>query len=101
MVTSLPLISCKDGVCFSSVLNKHHQGNFDKHDVWHSSSPLQLIHSDSCDPLSFSSFSTFKYFLTFIGDLCMHTRIYFLKLKSENFDMFLAYKFLVEKQYRY
>jgi hypothetical protein len=45
------------------------------------------------------SFSGFKYFLTFIDDFSRCTWVYFLKLKSEVFDMFLAYKALVEKQY--
>jgi hypothetical protein len=39
-----------------------------------------------------------KYFLTFIDDFSRHTWVYFLKLKSEVFDKFLAYKALVEKQ---
>ena len=40
-------------------------------------------------------FSGFKYFLTFIDDYFRCTWVYFLKLKSEVFDMFLAYKALV------
>ena len=43
-------------------------------------------------------FSGFKYFLTFIDDYSRRTWLYFLKLKSEVFNMFLAYKALVEKQ---
>jgi hypothetical protein len=31
MVTGLPLVSCRDGVCVSCVLDKHHQDSFDKH----------------------------------------------------------------------
>jgi hypothetical protein len=30
MVTGLPLVSCRDGVCASCVLGKHHRDNFDK-----------------------------------------------------------------------
>ena len=30
MVTGLPLVSCKDGVCASCVLGKHHRDSFDK-----------------------------------------------------------------------
>ena len=44
-------------------------------------------------------FSGFKYFLTFIDDYSIRTWVYFLKLKSEVFNMFLVYKVLVEKQY--
>jgi transposase InsO family protein len=57
------------------------------------------VHSDLCGPLPAVSFSVFKYFLTFIDDYSRRTWVYFLKLKSEVFDMFLAYKALVEKQF--
>jgi transposase InsO family protein len=49
-----------------------------------------------CGPLSSPSFSGFKYFLNFIDDFTISTWVYFLKLKSEVFDKFLAYKALVE-----
>ena len=98
MVTGLPLVSCKDGVCSGCVLGKHHRDSFDKRASWHASAPLQLVHSDLCGPLPSASFSGCKYFLTFIDDFSRRTWVYFLKLKSEVFDMFLAYKALVEKQ---
>ena len=97
MVNGLPPVSCRDGVCASCVLNKHHRDNFDKRASWHASGPLQLIHSDLCGPLS-SPFSGGKYFLNFIDDFSRHTWVYFLKIKSEFFDKFLAYKALVEKK---
>ena len=84
--------------CPGCVLNKHHQDSFEKHASWHTSAPLQLVHSDLCGPLPTVAFSGFKYFLTFIYDYSRRTWVYFLKLKSEVFDMFLAYKALVEKQ---
>jgi hypothetical protein len=98
MVTCLPMVSCKDGVCSDCVLRKHHRESFDKRASWHASAPLQLVHSDLYCPLPAVSFSGFKYFLTFIDDYSIRTWVYFLKLKSEVFDMFLAYKALVEKQ---
>jgi hypothetical protein len=99
MVTGLPPISCRDGVCTGCVLDKHHWDNFDKHASWHASSPLQLVYSNLCGPLSSTSFFGCKYFLTFIDDFSRRTRVYFLKLKGEFFHKFLAYKDLVEKQY--
>ena len=98
MVTSLLMVSCKDGVCSSCVLGKHHRDSFDKHASWHASVPLELVHSDLCGPLPSTSFSSFKYFLTFIDDYSRPTWVYFLKLKTKVFNMFLAYKALVEKQ---
>jgi hypothetical protein len=62
---------------------------------------LTNIHSDLCGPLSSPSFSRCKCFLTFIDDFSRRTWVYFLKLKSELFDKFLAYKALVEKQSRH
>jgi transposase InsO family protein len=98
-VTGLPLVSCRDGVCVSCVLDKHHQDSFDKRASWHASGPLQFFQSEFYGPLSSPSFSGCKYFLTFIDDFSIRTWVYFLKLKSEVFDKFLAYKALVEKQY--
>jgi hypothetical protein len=54
-----------------------------------------------CGPLSSPSFSGRKYFLNFIVDFSKCTLVYFLKLKSEVFDKFLACKALVEKQSRH
>jgi hypothetical protein len=98
MVTGLPLVLGRDGFCASCVLNKHHQDSFEKCASWHASSPLHIVHSDLCGPLSYPSFSGCKYFLTFIDDFSRHPWVYFLKLKSEVFDNFLACKALVENQ---
>ena len=56
------------------------------------------MHSDLCGPLPIASFSGYKYFLTFIDDFSRRTWVYFLKLKSEVFNNFLAFKAFVEKQ---
>jgi transposase InsO family protein len=98
MVTDIPLVSCRDGVFVGCVLDKNHRDNFKKRASWHASGPLQLVHSDLCGPLYSPSFSGCRCFLTFIDDFSRRTWVYFLKLKSEVFDNFLAYKALVEKQ---
>jgi hypothetical protein len=56
MVNGFPRVSFKDGVCTGCVLDKHHQDSFDKCASWNASTPLQLIHSDLCGPLSSHSF---------------------------------------------
>ena len=98
MVTCLPMVSCRDSVCSGCVLKKHNRDSFEKRASWHTSVPLDLMHSDLCGPLPSASFSGFKYFLTFINDYSRCTWVNFLKLKSEVFNMFLAYKALVLKQ---
>ena len=79
-------------------LEKHHRDNFDKRASWHASFPLELVHSDLCGSLPSASVSSFKYFLTVIDEYSRRTWVYFIKPKSEVFNMFLAYKALVEKQ---
>ena len=91
------MVSFKDGVRSGCVLKKHHQDSFDKCASWQASVPLEILHSDFCGPLPSTSFSGFKYFLTFIDDYSTHTWVYILKLKRKVFELFLAYKALVEK----
>ena len=98
MVTGLSMVSCKDVVFSGCVLRKHHRDSFDKRASWHASIPLELVHSDLCGPLPSTSFSSFKYLLTLIDYYSICTWVYFLKIKSEAFNMFLAYKALVKKQ---
>jgi hypothetical protein len=57
MVTGLPLASCKGGVCSICVLKKNYRYSFDKCSSCHASTPLQLVQSDLCGPLSSPSFS--------------------------------------------
>jgi transposase InsO family protein len=57
-----------------------------------------LVHNDLCGPLPSPYFSRCKYFLAFIDDFYKCTWVYFLKLKRNFFDKFLAYKALVENQ---
>ena len=88
------MISCRDCVCFECIHEKNHQDNVEKCASWHTLVLLQLVHSDLFGPPLVVSFSSFKYFLTFIDDYSRRTWVYFSKLKSEVFDMFLAYKSL-------
>ena len=79
------------------VLSKNIIGTiFDERASWHTSCPLQLVHSDLCGPLSSSSFSACKYLLNFIDEFSRHIWVYFLNIKSKVFDKFLAYKDLAE-----
>ena len=91
MVTGLPMVSFQDGVCSRYVMGKRHRDSFEKHASCHASTPLHLVHSDLCGPLPVFSFSGCNYFLAFIDDFPRCTWVYFLKLKSELFNMFLAF----------
>ena len=101
MVICIPLFLAE--MVFVSVLFSKNiiRTIFDKCASWHASSPLQLVQIDLCGPLYSPSFLGCKHFLTFIDDFSRCTWVYFLKLKSEVFDMFLAHEALVEKQSRH
>ena len=49
---------------------------------------LELVHSDVFGPLSVPSLGKFVYYVSFIDDFSRNTWIYFLRKKSEVFDIF-------------
>jgi transposase InsO family protein len=98
MVTGIPPVSCRYGVCVGLFSTKIIRIILTKRAPWNALAPLQFVHSDLCGLVSSPSFSRCKYFLNFIDDFSKCTWVYFLKLNSEVFDKFLAYKALVEKQ---
>jgi transposase InsO family protein len=62
---------------------------------------LQLVHADVCGPIKPSSFCKNRYFLIFIDDFSRKTLVYFLKEKSQVFEVFKKLKVFVEKQSGY
>ena len=63
-----------------------------------SKDPLDLVHSDVCEPMSVHSFSGYNYCVTFIDDYSRKTWICFLKAESEVFERFWLFKTLIENQ---
>lgn len=60
--------------------------------------PLELIHTDVCGPIKPSSLGNNNYFLLFIDDFSRKTWVYFLKQKSEVFEVFKKFKAAVERE---
>lgn len=57
---------------------------------------LEIVHTDVCGPMKIVSFSGAKYFVTFIDDKSRWCEIFFIKQKSEFFDVFKKYKTAAE-----
>ena len=57
---------------------------------------LEIVHSDVCGPMSYSSLSGYVYYVSFIDDLSRNTWVYFLKEKTEYYSKLKEYKALVE-----
>lgn len=59
---------------------------------------MELVHTNLCGPMRTPSQSQNKYFILFIDDLSRMTWVYFLKEKSEAFEIFKKFILLVENQ---
>ena len=93
MVIGLPKIKFYKGVCQGCILGKHPEHKYER-----TYAPLELIHSDIAGTFPHMSMSKTKYELTFIDDFSKYCWVYFLKHKSEVFDLFKVFKALVENQ---
>ena len=61
-------------------------------------SPLQIVHSDICGPMSVRARHGAMYFITFIDDYSSFGHVYLISHKSKALDCFISYVNLVENQ---
>ena len=88
MVHGLPYIDYPDQMCEGRIYGKHFRNSFPKESLSRSIRPLQLVHADICGPINPHSLGKNRYFLLFIDDFSRKTWVYFLKEKSDAFDVF-------------
>lgn len=93
----LEIRSDHDGVCQGCASKKQVKGPFPSSKS-RTSQVLHLAHSDLCRPMPITSLDGYLYYIIFVDDFSRKTWIYFLKNKSQTFNMFKDYKALVEKQ---
>ena len=98
-VTGLPKIKFSKGVFQGCILGKHLEKKYERASHERTSAPLELIHSDIAGPFDHMSMSQSKYTLNFIDDFSRYCWVYFLKHKSEVFDLFKVFRALVENHY--
>ena len=96
MVTGMPKVYTKhEPICKGCALGKNTKKSFPRSKN-RSKGILDLIHFDICGAMSSPSLSGCLYYVLFIGDHSQKSWIYFLKAKSETFDMFKEFKTLIE-----
>lgn len=61
-------------------------------------SPLELVHTDVCGPLTTESFKGNKYFIIFVDDYTRFISLYCMSTKTEVQKYFCAFQALVERQ---
>ncbi|KAM0969390.1 hypothetical protein COP2_018032 [Malus domestica] len=98
MVQGLPQMDEMKEVCEGYAFGKQHRDKFETGKAWKVEKPLELIHTDVCGPMKNASISGNKYFLTFIDDYSRMCWVYFMRFKSEVFNIFRKFKAMVELQ---
>ncbi|GKV36117.1 hypothetical protein SLEP1_g44285 [Rubroshorea leprosula] len=98
MVSGMPLVHVDEHVCKVCQLGKQSQLPFPSGQAHKASMKLQLVHTDICGPMKTASLSGNRYFLIFIDDFSRFCWVYFLKHKSEVFDVFIKFKASVENE---
>ena len=84
--------------CEDCVIGKQTRNSFQKTAIYRATKLLELVHTDICGPITPKSYSSKRYFLTFINDYSRRTCVYFLNEKSEVLKVFKKFKMLVEKK---
>jgi len=98
MVRGLPTVEFEKKFCEECVLGKHPRTSFLRTAEYRAKEQLRLIHIDICGPITIESFSGKRYFISFIDDFSRKTWVYFLKEKSEVFQVLKRFKAMVEKE---
>ena len=98
MVIGLPKIKFSKGIYQGCILEKHPEHKYERVSHERTSAPIELIQSDIAGRFHNMSIIPDKYFLTFIHEFSTYCWVYFLKHKSEVFDLFKVFRAFVENQ---
>ncbi|KAA0043112.1 gag/pol protein [Cucumis melo var. makuwa] len=63
--------------------------------------PLELVHSDLCEPMNVIARGGNEYFISFIDDYSRYGHVYLIQNKSDSFEKFKEYKAEVENESGY
>jgi hypothetical protein len=92
-------LSCVDlSLCEGCVFGKQKVVSFSKKGRTPKAEKLELVHTDVWGPSQVSSLNGSNYYVTFIDDSTRKLWIYFMKNKSDVFEVFKKWKCLVENQ---
>ena len=98
IVENIPEFLSNAQVCETCQQGKQTKLSFQANQVRRANQKLQLIHTDVCGPMKTDSLSGNRYFLLFIDDYTRMCWVYFIRLKSEVFDVFKQFNALVDNQ---
>jgi len=84
--------------CEACVQGKMHRIPFPKKSDKKTRQPLELVHSDLCEPMNVGSIGGSKYLLTLTNDYTRYVTVYFNRSKSEVLSKFVKYVSRVEHE---
>lgn len=83
---------CKTKItCECCIKGKMTSKSFPKQSKTRSNSVLELIHTDLCGPIPYTTPTGNRYILTFTDDYSRYSKVYFLKRKNEVIEKFKIY----------
>lgn len=95
----LPMLKFIDiDFCESCIFGKHKRVSFNTSGRTPKQVKLELVHTDVWGPAAVSSIGGKSYFVTFIDDHSRKVWVYFLRHKSEVFEVFKKWKAMVENE---
>ena len=86
------------GLCEDCIFGKQKKVSFTKIGKTPKAERLELVHTDVWGPSPVSSLAGSLYYVTFIDDSTRKFWVYFIKKKSEVFDIFRKWKAMVENE---
>ena len=89
----------ESSICEGCIYGKQHRWPFPKASKRITTSPLELIHSDVCGPISIPTIGGSRYFVTFIDNFSRYTVAYMMKRKDEAIDKFKEYVAMAETKF--
>ena len=77
MMKGLPCLDENNEACEACLLEKQYKLPFSTNKAWRTKDLLELIHTNICGLMRISSLNNNKYFILFIYDFSIMTRVYF------------------------
>ena len=99
LIRGVKLADINNFFCESCAFGKAHRLPFKKNETKRNTKPGEYIHSDVCGPFSTESIGGARFCITFKDDASGFRYVYFMKHKSDVFDIFKKYEKLIDNKF--
>ncbi|CAD7082972.1 unnamed protein product [Hermetia illucens] len=99
IIRGVKLVDIDNFFCESCAFGKAHRLSFKKNETNRKTKPGEYIHSDVCGPFSTESIGGTRFCIIFKDDASGFRYVYFMKHKSDVFDIFQKYEKLINNKF--